>query len=852
MTSLLDAFSLVHDEELYSVCDRVEIAARAERRRPVPQKFLEGRVGEWLRTDLAPDGALWNHQSLALESIAQGRSVILATDTASGKSLVFHLAAFSQLTQNLNSRFIVFYPQIALANDQLVHWRKAATSAGFSASIIGEIHGGVSQADRSAILREARIVLMTPDVCQAWFLRNVASQEVRDFLIRLAGVFLDEAHVFEGVMGSNAALLTRRLAVARSCARGGRTVEPLRIVAASATIANPAAHMEALFGVDADVVDLTEDGSPSFTKTLLHVAADDERKAAHELLSVLLEGSDAGTFIAFADSRQGVERIARDLEHDGVQPYRSGYEDEDRRTIEEALRCGELRGVVSTSALELGINIPHFTFGINIGVPNSRKALRQRVGRVGRFAPGAFAILADRFAFTRLGSTLADYWRGSIEPSCLYLENRFVQFAHSRCLAEELEAIGRKAEALPDADWPQGFASIYALALPAAARPAEFDAVAAIGADDPHRNYPLRNIGEVRYAFVEGPERLGNIALQQAIREAYPGAVYLYRTKPYRVYEWRTTPFENVIRVGKSSFPGPTKPISRTWVNAAIDPQGIIDGHYMTSDVGCLAECQLQITERVEGYVERGQRKIYRELRDPCMRNKIREFRTTGVLFQASGDWFRLSENKRRFADALRDLVLREHSIAPQDVDVAFTNISLLQAGRRVAISDAVVLFDSTYGSLRLSEPAFTQATSLIDRLRRACELVKSDDAPVSPVFLDQLTAWYEDLKPCEAATLTMPQDGLLRVFRPGSIVARHGFNSHTPVETEIIKPVLMMQGDGSSELSYHTRDVFGKRELFLAQSAVIAVGDDWSEVLWNPTTDEYVEEDAEGGPDAA
>lgn len=283
-------------------------------------------------------------------------------------------------------------------------------------------------------------------------------------------------------------------------------------------------------------------------------------------------------------------------------------------------------------------------------------------------------------------------------------------------------------------------------------------------------------------------------------------------------------------------------------MNAAIDPQGIIDGHYMASDAGCLAECQLQITERVEGYVERGQRKIYRELRNPCMRNKIREFRTTGVLFQAGGDWFRLSENKRRFANALRELVLREHSIAPQDVDVAFTNVSLLQAGRRVAISDAVVLFDSTYGSLRLSEPAFTQATNLIERLRRACELVKSDDVPVSQAFLDQLAAWYGDLKQCDATALTMPQDGFLRVFRPGSIVARHGFNSHTPVETEIIKPILMMQGDGSSELSYHTRDVFGKRELFLAQSAVIAVGDEWSEVLWNPTTDEYAEEDAEGG----
>ena len=222
-----------------------------------------------------------------------------------------------------------------------------------------------------------------------------------------------------------------------------------------------------------------------------------------------------------------------------MRPYRSGYEADDRAGIERALRSGKLRGVVATSALELGINIPHFEVGLNIQLPASRKGFRQRLGRVGRSSPGTFAIVAASNAFWRYGSSLDDYYRGSVEPSHLYLGNRFVHFAHAKCLADELETLGVKGKSAPPrgTDWPAGFADVleFARVGGASARPREFDHIAGMGGDSPHHNYPLRNIGEENFQIGRGTglfDRIGSLTLQQAIREAYPGARLLAQCAP--------------------------------------------------------------------------------------------------------------------------------------------------------------------------------------------------------------------------------------------------------------------------------------------------------------------------------
>lgn len=842
-----------------TIAEGIDLPARAERRLPPPAAFLQGRVGEWLGSGPAADGTLWRHQSLALRVVGEHRSVVVATGTASGKSLIFQAAALRMLEEDPEARVLVFYPLKALATDQLLSWKTCAEAAGFDSGVVAEVHGSVALDDRLKAMRSARIVVMTPDVCQAWMMRNVSMPDVRRFLAGLRLLVLDEAHVLEAVFGSHVAFLLRRLQAARSLARRAREpASPLQVIAASATIANAAQHLEALTGTSFEVVGEADDGSPSHPRRLLHIAAGgDSCEAATQILRDLLERSELGSFVAFADSRQGVERIARNLDHEGVRPYRSGYEADDRRSIEDALRRAALRGVVSTSALELGINISHFAFGLNVDVPSSRKAFRQRVGRVGRAQPGAFAVLADPLAFRRLGSTFQEYWEGSVEPAHLYLGNRFMQFAHARCLAEELESLGVSRPVPPaNVAWPPGFSEVFAFARSGGARPQEFDPIHKIGGDEPHLNYPLRNVGEPSFEISlsgGGPGRVGTVSLQQAIREAYPGAVYLHMARAYRVFEWRNTAFDRTIRVGPTSAPGITKPIIRTFVNAAVDRSGIVAGHYRAGDEGFLAECQLQITERVEGYEERGQKKHYRDLRqeNPAMTTKMRDFRTTGVVLRAAADWFKAPGVKQKFAAALKALFFREYSIAPQDVDVVATNIALVQGGQRIAVHDALVVFDATYGSLRLTEPVFTDLSELIDRLSRAAELVgDGEDAPVPVDVLDRLRAWLAGLAVLSAPNehaVEIPEDGWLRVLKPGSRVARRD-GAGLLTDIEIISPIIMSAlEDAPATLHYRYRPADAPSGLsvarFVPETAIERVGEDWTETLWNPATEEYRDE---------
>ena len=221
-------------------------------------------------------------------------------------------------------------------------------------------------------MQTARVILATPDVTHAWLMRNLAKPEHRRFLTRLALVVIDEAHVFDSVFGSNFAYLFRRLAVAAHLAERRTEREPLRVVAASATISNPVEHLKALTGMPFEAVYESSDGSAQHARQILHVACNpgQEASVADDLHQVMLNGSDRGSFLTFVDSRQGTERLAIRTDAEDVRPYRSGYEGSDRGAIEQALRAGSLRGVVSTSALELGINIPHFSIGLTLKCPS--------------------------------------------------------------------------------------------------------------------------------------------------------------------------------------------------------------------------------------------------------------------------------------------------------------------------------------------------------------------------------------------------------------------------------------------------------------------------------------------------
>jgi DEAD/DEAH box helicase domain-containing protein len=340
-----------------------------------------------------------------------------------------------------------------------------------------------------------------------------------------------------------------------------------------------------------------------------------------------------------------------------------------------------------------------------------------------------------------------------------------------------------------------------------------------------------------------------NLTLQQAIREAFPGAIYLHLAKGWKVYEWRSTAWDRAIRVGDTPSRAFPKPLLRTFVNVNLERDGIVERRFRHGETGFLAECQLQITERVEGFQDRGERKLYRDLQasDPNMRSKTRDFRTTGVVLRVAEPWFVQKGVKERVAGVLRALLMREYSISPSDVDSCATNIAVVKDGQRGAMVDAIVLYDATHGSLRLTEPAYTRLDHILHRLGAAVSMTPEEADLLPTDVVEALGKWFGSLGPdggdigafLHAQTTQEDRPGWLQVYKPGSIVCRRGVQGVLH-EIEILEPEIM-SGEGPPKLYYRYR--LGKAGRAMTPADTIeATGDEWSFVYWNPETGEYLD----------
>ena len=571
----------------------------------------------------------------------------MATSTASGKTLVFQLWTLHQLSQDPEAAALVFYPTKALANDQARRWRESCRTLGLDGSAVGQIDGDVSVSRRDGIMNESRIILATPDVCHAWLLRRCNEPAVGERLRHLKVVVIDEAHTYESVFGSNSAYLFRRLTAA---ALNAGAAEPPRFIAATATIQTPEEHLERLTGLEFTVIEETQNGSPRHSRELCHLhlnprGGSGEEQMARLVLNIIDNDPNAQV-IAFHDSRQGIERVVQRIDRPGeVLPYRSGYLAQDRRDIETKLRDNAIRGVIATSALELGIDMPDLNYGVNLDLPPSRKQFHQRLGRVGRTQPGTFIILAPAGRFSAYGETLRDYYDNSVEPSHLYLDNEYVNYQQAVCLKDELERSGRDARIPPEGtSWPQGFEDAVRNAH--GRPPAHLRALQDRRSETaPQLAHSLRNSGDETLQILArnetgGESNIGYINLPSAMGEAYPGAVYHHRGASYRIEGWARNrknrqPF---IRAARMASPGRrTRPILRRTATLPQDPGCVINRRDLPG--GHVAEMKILVTESVEEYEGPDEGVVlYRRqmLRDPRMSRKQRETPTTAVHLRIS------------------------------------------------------------------------------------------------------------------------------------------------------------------------------------------------------------------------
>ena len=827
-----------------STVETFSTPARSARNDTLPDAPQNAKILETLRAmDVAPD-ALWLHQVAGFAAIAEGRNVVLATGTGSGKTLIFQAAIIAGLRED-SSTHLVFYPQKALAADQLHRWQSALEKVGLPPEWAAEVNGDVPTHRREQAAAEARILLATPDVIHAWMMRHLDDPKIQHFLARLKFVVIDEAHSLEGPFGSSVAFLLRRLLLARS---GLTDAPPVRFIAATATIANPQQHLEALTGERFLVIDEMQNGAPKTDRVLFHVRSAPQIRAmeaqAASLAKALPSILGENAFIIFVDSRQGVERITRLVGDPSILPYRSGYEAEDRRRIEQALRQRRLSGVIATSALELGIDIPQFVLGINLGLPTSRKAFHQRLGRIGRAKSSAFIVMAPESTFSSLGTSFSDYYCEDVEQSHLYLENRFIQYAQARCLLEECRKVDIE-NGLPG-QWPMGFELSVKAARPGGRRSADLDLLASVGGDNPHINYPLRQIAsdsiELRLAGTHG-DRIGTIATHQAIREAYPGATYYHLQRPFKVAEWRLTSYERSIRLRAVREAEPTHPILRQWVNGSFEPAELLEGRLWKAPTGNCAEAMIQVLEAVEGIRTEGGAKLYSDLSsaNPRLRRQQRDFPTTGILLQIAEPWFAGANAeqyaiRKAIAAALAQLLCRELSIAPAELSWTHTNIALCAAQGPRKTDDTIAIYDNIRGGLRLTSQLPELLPTFASRLQLASG-VAGDEALIDASTEDRFAKWVKSLKPVTALaakSIEVPPGELL-IYSPGSEVTIRA--SGQLLERRIIEPAILAMPDG--EHLFYRYELDQGINGWVAHDAVEPLGQAWQRAFWNPVTKE-------------
>ena len=760
---------------------KVSIPVNLERLTNVPDSIADGPA--WPIARKAAQGkALWLHQARALHELEQGNNVVTATATASGKTLIFQTWTLHLLAQDPEATALVFYPTKALANDQARRWQECCKTLKMDQETVGQIDGDLETGRRKGVMERSRIILATPDICHAWLLRTSRDPAVRRVLSRLKVLIIDEAHTYESVFGSNSAYLFRRLAAA---VLNAGAPEPPRIIASTATIRDPGEHLEKLTGLPFTVISDEENGSPRHARDLCHLPLDPKGGSGETqlaaLVSNIIDNDPKAQVIAFHDSRQGVERIAQAVNRpEQVLPYRSGYLGQDRRNIEDQLRNNVIRGVIATSALELGIDMPDLNYGINMDLPPSRKQLHQRLGRVGRSQPGTFIILAPASRFTTYGETLREYYENSVEPSHLYLDNEYINYQQAACLKDELEKSDRDTRVPPQAtNWPSGFRE--ALKNAHGRPPAHLQALRDRRSEtSPQIVHGLRSSGEENLQIAArseaGEEKvIGYINLPGAINEAYPGAVYHHRGVSYRIQEWarHRSDRQAFIRTERMKKPGKrTKPILRRTATLPQDDSCIIDRRELAN--GSITEMKILVTESVEGYEGANDGVIlYRNgvLKDPRLSRKQREIPTTAVHLRIEEPWFDGDSGepwqaRHQIAQALRLHLAYQNSIALPDLGFQVENVVMETPAGYVELHDSIVIYDNIHGGMGLVQDLYRNIGHYAKNIKTS---IQNEPGTVYPQYAGAFIRWLEQGE--ETASRERPGPGApdwWRVVRRG------------------------------------------------------------------------------------
>jgi DEAD/DEAH box helicase domain-containing protein len=553
--------------------------------------------------------APWAHQVTVAELARASHHVVVATGTASGKSLAYQLPVLTELLTDKQATALYLAPTKALGADQI----RTVAALDLAGLRPAGFDGDTPMVQRDWVRAHARWVFTNPDMLHHGLLAR--HDRWARLLRRLRFVVIDECHAYRGVFGSHVALLLRRLR--RVAARYG--AHPV-FVLASATVANPGVSASRLIGLDTAAV--TEDSSPRGERTVAlwepplldeltgengaPVRRSAGAEAARLLADLVIEGART---LVFVRSRRGAELTALGAQRalsaaaagdlgSRIAAYRAGYLPEERRALEKALDSGELLGVASTNALELGVDIAGLDAVVLAGYPGTRASFWQQAGRAGRAGSGALVVFVARDdpLDTYLVHHSAALLESAIEATVLDPTNPYVLRPQLACAAAELPL----TEACVDDLGGEAARSVVAdLVADTTLRRRPGGWYWTTPRQRPHSEVDIRGTGGHQVAVVEADtgRLLGTVDPGSARTAVHPGAVYLHRGDSFVVDELDLDTGLALVH--------PEEPQWHTSARSTTDIRVVSVVHQWRSDEVSIALGEVEVTSQVVGYLRR-------------------------------------------------------------------------------------------------------------------------------------------------------------------------------------------------------------------------------------------------------
>ncbi|TKJ39071.1 DEAD/DEAH box helicase [candidate division LCP-89 bacterium B3_LCP] len=648
---------------------------------------------------------LYLHQAEALRAFNGGANPLVVTPTASGKSLVYQLAILEELQRDPEARMLLLFPLKALERDQLGRLQELLELSGLSESCSAAIVDGDTSRDEREKLRAhpPNLMLTNPDMLHYGILpyhRGWSS-----FFRNLRFIVIDELHIYRGIFGSHVLQILRRLD--RICRFYG---SPPRWIAGSATIGNPLELAEELTGADFTLIERS--GAPTSGRHFLFLNPVDSpyTLATRVLPDVLKKGYKA---IAFTKSRRATELLhkwildANPKLENRLSSYRAGFLPEERRDIEKRLLSDKLSGVISTSALELGMDIGGIDVCLLLGYPGTISTMMQRAGRAGRGERDSLVILIagedalDQY-FMRHPDQL--FLRPS-EAAIVDGSNADINKSHVVCAAAEIPIVDKDPYLTEERREQIGPLVDQGKLIPGSGGKRWFP-----GIPKPHRQLNIRSMGE-SYSIHNSDtgRQIGDIGGGRLWNECHPQAIYMHRARQYLIES-----IDDGACVVKA------KPSDLDYYTMALgEKETEILSRQRELDLGCgkAVEGELKVTQRVTGFQKRrlygGQLLSTHELDGPPQ-----ILITRGFWLEMNDELQSLTEE--RHYHYMGSLHATEHaliSVFPLEVMCDRGDVGGISFVHNQQVGGAAIFFYDAYqGGLGITRRAFERLDSLIGR----------------------------------------------------------------------------------------------------------------------------------------